>query len=150
MNQEISKYKLSLIYSCPFKKVVKTCSIEKARKIINDNDSSNNIELITVGMIFQHEECFNNRLRLQLFHKIIKDFSNTNICNELKFNKPYTNREQQIIRLVAENFLNKEIADLLFISNRTVENHRKKIRKKIVLNNGISIFWEAIRIELYK
>ncbi|HTM99078.1 MAG TPA: response regulator transcription factor [Pedobacter sp.] len=41
-----------------------------------------------------------------------------------------TNREIEIIRLIEGEYSNKKIADLLFISERTVETHRKNIFRK--------------------
>lgn len=41
-----------------------------------------------------------------------------------------TNREIEIIRLIERELSNKKIADLLFISERTVETHRKNIFRK--------------------
>lgn len=41
-----------------------------------------------------------------------------------------TNREVEIIRLIEKELSNKKIADLLFISERTVETHRKNIFRK--------------------
>ncbi len=39
-------------------------------------------------------------------------------------------REIEIVRLIAKEFSNKQIADQLFISERTVESHRKNIYRK--------------------
>jgi two-component system nitrate/nitrite response regulator NarL len=41
-----------------------------------------------------------------------------------------TDREIEIIRMIEQDFGNKKIADLLFISERTVETHRKNILRK--------------------
>ena len=41
-----------------------------------------------------------------------------------------TNREIEIVRLIENEHNNKKIADLLFISERTVETHRKNIFRK--------------------
>lgn len=41
-----------------------------------------------------------------------------------------TDREIEIIRLIEQDFINKQIADMLFISERTVETHRKNILRK--------------------
>ena len=41
-----------------------------------------------------------------------------------------TMREVEIIRLIEKEFNNKQIADTLFISERTVETHRKNIFRK--------------------
>lgn len=41
-----------------------------------------------------------------------------------------TSREIEILRLVAKEFNSRQIAEILFISERTVETHRKNILKK--------------------
>lgn len=41
-----------------------------------------------------------------------------------------TDRELDVLRLIAKEYSNKEIADKLFISERTVETHRKNIFRK--------------------
>jgi two-component system nitrate/nitrite response regulator NarL len=41
-----------------------------------------------------------------------------------------TDRELDVLRLIAKEFSNKEIGDKLFISERTVETHRKNIFRK--------------------
>ena len=46
-----------------------------------------------------------------------------------------TQREREILKLIAEGYLNKEIADFLSISIKTVEKHRANIMKKLDLHN---------------
>jgi len=45
-------------------------------------------------------------------------------------NSIFTKRENEIIRLIAEDHSSEEIADLLFISKNTVRTHRQNILKK--------------------
>jgi len=46
-----------------------------------------------------------------------------------------TEREAEIIRLLAQGLSSKDIGDKLFISNRTVDTHRTNIMTKLGLNN---------------
>jgi two-component system, NarL family, response regulator NreC len=46
-----------------------------------------------------------------------------------------TQREREILKLIAEGHKNKEIADLLFISLKTVEKHRANLMEKLDLHN---------------
>jgi len=46
-----------------------------------------------------------------------------------------TQREREILKLVAEGHKNKEIADLLCISLKTVEKHRANLMEKLNLHN---------------
>jgi len=46
-----------------------------------------------------------------------------------------SSREIEILKLVAQGMSNKEIADKLFISHRTVDTHRTNLMRKIEVNN---------------
>ena len=55
-----------------------------------------------------------------------------------------TSREREIIKFIAEGKTNKEIAGMLCISTRTVENHRANIMKKLNLKNTSELVKYAI------
>ena len=46
-----------------------------------------------------------------------------------------TSRETEVLQLVAEGMANKNIADELGVSVKTVEKHRKQLRKKLGIND---------------
>ena len=46
-----------------------------------------------------------------------------------------TQREREILKLIAEGYKNKEIADFLCISPKTVEKHRANLMEKLSLHN---------------
>jgi DNA-binding NarL/FixJ family response regulator len=50
-----------------------------------------------------------------------------------------TKRERQILKLIAEGYKNKEIADYLCISTKTVEKHRANLMKKLDLHNASAL-----------
>ncbi|MEI9808086.1 MAG: response regulator transcription factor [Bacteroidota bacterium] len=50
-----------------------------------------------------------------------------------------TDREIEIIRLIEKEYNNKQIAEALFISERTVETHRKNIFRKTTTNSVIGL-----------
>jgi DNA-binding NarL/FixJ family response regulator len=56
-----------------------------------------------------------------------------------------TNREREILSLVAEGKTSKEIAEHLYISVRTVEHHRASITKKLGAGNVADLVKYAIR-----
>jgi DNA-binding CsgD family transcriptional regulator len=53
-----------------------------------------------------------------------------------------TNREIEVLKLVALGFSNKEIADKLFISTHTVMSHRKNITEKLGIKSisGLTVY----------
>jgi len=59
-----------------------------------------------------------------------------------------TRREQQVMRLLAEGFSSKEIAEKLFISPKTVENHRTNIMSKLDLHSTMELVRYAVRLGL--
>lgn len=56
-----------------------------------------------------------------------------------------THREKEVLKLIAEGKSSKEIAELLFISIYTVNNHRAKIIKKLGLKKTADLVRYAIR-----
>jgi DNA-binding NarL/FixJ family response regulator len=56
-----------------------------------------------------------------------------------------TPRESEIVKLVAEGYSSKEIADMLVISIKTVERHRANILDKLGLRDRVALTRYAIR-----
>ena len=50
-----------------------------------------------------------------------------------------TNRETEVLKLIAEGYRNRQIANLLGISVKTVERHRANLMKKLDLHSGASL-----------
>jgi DNA-binding NarL/FixJ family response regulator len=61
-----------------------------------------------------------------------------------------TMREKEILKLLAEGCTNKQIADKLFLSVRTIETHRENIMKKLNIKNAAGLIKYAIQIGLVK
>ena len=59
-----------------------------------------------------------------------------------------TPREQEVMALMAEGFSTNEISEKLFISSKTVENHRSSIMRKLDLHSIIEIARYAAKIGL--
>ena len=55
-----------------------------------------------------------------------------------------TQREREVLKLLAEGYLNKEIAEFLHISVKTVEKHRANIMNKLDLHNASALTAYAI------
>jgi DNA-binding NarL/FixJ family response regulator len=64
---------------------------------------------------------------------------------EAEPSSPLSPREIEIITLIAEGKTSKEIADILFLSFRTVQNHRTKIMRKLNFKKNTDLVKYAIR-----
>jgi DNA-binding NarL/FixJ family response regulator len=60
--------------------------------------------------------------------------------------RPITEREEEILKLVAEGHTSKEIALLLVISVKTVERHRANLLQKLGLRDRLELTRYAIRV----
>ena len=58
---------------------------------------------------------------------------------------PLTDREAQVVKLIAEGHSGREIAELLKISEHTVERHREHILDKLELRDRVAVTRYAIR-----
>ena len=56
-----------------------------------------------------------------------------------KFGRPLTNRELQVVELVAQGKRNKEIANVLEIAPDTVEKHLSSICAKYGVNGRVNV-----------
>ena len=66
-------------------------------------------------------------------------------------NDPLSNlspREKEILQLIAEEHTSSEIADLLFISEKTVEKHRGKLMEKLNARNLAGLVRIAVKYRL--
>jgi len=57
-----------------------------------------------------------------------------------------TDREKQVLKLIAEGFSSKMIADILSISINTVETHRRHLLEKLEAKNSMELIRKAFRI----
>ncbi len=57
-------------------------------------------------------------------------------------------RELEIIQLIAEGYTNDQVSDKLFLSKHTVATHRKNIMAKLGVNNTAAIVMYAVKTQL--
>lgn len=78
-----------------------------------------------INAVLQNEIWFSKELQENLY--LDKQSTKNNILNELSF------AEKKIVQLIGQQKSSKEIAIMLFITEKTVENHRHSIMKKLNL-----------------
>jgi DNA-binding NarL/FixJ family response regulator len=84
------------------------------------------LEKIAAGGIYFSEE-------------VIDELQRTSQRKKQKEEAHITSREIEIIRLIEKEYNNKQIAETLFISERTVETHRKNIFRKTNTSSVIGL-----------
>lgn len=84
------------------------------------------IEKIAAGSVYFSEE-------------VIEELKRTSTRRKQNEDAHLTDREVEIIRLIEKEYNNRQIAEALFISERTVETHRKNIFRKTNTNSVIGL-----------
>lgn len=76
-------------------------------------------------------------LSAEITEKVVNSYLNTNNANQEPLTRwdTVTQRERQILKLIAEGHTNKSMADYLCISVKTVEKHRANLMKKLDLHS---------------
>lgn len=68
-----------------------------------------------------------------------------------KDNKPdvkLTKREKEVLELICKGYTNSEIAEKLFLSQRTIDGHRANLLSKVGAKNTVSLVTYAIKNKL--
>jgi DNA-binding NarL/FixJ family response regulator len=97
-------------------------------------------ELISaIRKVAAGQQFFSPEVTLSLLNPTPNNPLNTNLPELL------TDRETEILKLIAEGFSNKEIGSKLFISHRTVDTHRTNLMKKLNSSNIAGLISYAIK-----
>lgn len=60
----------------------------------------------------------------------------------------FTKREEEVLLLLRQGMTSREIADLLFVSEHTVKNHRKNMMRKAGVSNVIELLNRTVNLSL--
>jgi DNA-binding NarL/FixJ family response regulator len=81
--------------------------------------------------------------------QVLSDYFGGAAKRELKEQAdPLSQREKEVLKLLAEGHSNQEVADILCISRKTVENHRAHIVRKTGVQGQVGLTKYAARIGL--
>jgi PAS domain S-box-containing protein len=137
-NQNVWSKKELKNFKDELKKDVYKTNQSKTDEMIEDSFSRsfifNNKNKLT-GVVYMSTH-HNSDINLEQFSE------NDSIKNKkvkIKGEAPLTNRELEVIKLIVAELSNREIAEKLFISVRTVETHRKNIMQKLHAKSVISL-----------
>jgi DNA-binding NarL/FixJ family response regulator len=98
-------------------------------------------------LIFTINEVFEGR-HLHNFERIKKQAAQGIYFDAFRAKYKLSRRETEIIRLIKDGILNKEIAEILNLSQQTIESHRKNIHIKLGVNSRIELVNKAYEMNL--
>lgn len=81
-------------------------------------------------------------------NKEISELMIGNMADEGDSPKELSDRELEVLKLVSEGKTTREIAETLFVSNRTVETHRTNMMKKLNVQNTAELIKKAARLQI--
>jgi DNA-binding NarL/FixJ family response regulator len=94
------------------------------------------ISQIMEGKVYYSNEIANKLINHKLKELLLaEDNGSTRLIEGMDENTPLSDRELQIIRLIAGELTNEEIANKLSLSKRTVDNHRQNMLNKLQIRN---------------
>jgi DNA-binding NarL/FixJ family response regulator len=111
--------------------------------VLKDSDEENLIAAINT--------VFNGGFYLDspIADQVLSDYFGGRTRRELKRQAdPLSAREKEVLKLLAEGHSNQEVADILCISRKTVENHRAHIVHKTGVQGQVGLTKYAARIGL--
>ena len=105
-------------------------------------DASKEELLEAIKIIHEGGECYSKMVSDNFLKSYVKKYKAEHSLPE---NKTLTQREIEILKLAAAGSTNKEIADKLFISIKTVDCHKNNIVQKLKLKNTAEMVLYAVK-----
>ncbi len=100
--------------------------------------------LSAIHKVASGETYFSNEVASVMMEQYMPQSSSRRIGSEPSIHE-LTKREVEILRLIAQEMTNNEIAERLFISTYTVETHRKNLIRKIGVKNTAGLVKFALQ-----
>ncbi len=110
-----------------------------ARGYLLKTDAARDLHM-ALSSLLRHKTFFTSRVEDML----VKQFRKTGKNPTNRFRR-LTSREREVLQLLAEGKSNKEIAQLLALSLKTVDTHRSNIMSKLGLHSVVELVHYAIR-----
>jgi two-component system, NarL family, response regulator NreC len=76
---------------------------------------------------------------------LIEDYQHGDVPRRHDTLEQLTDRERDVLKLIAEGYTGREIAEILIVSPKTVEGHRTRITAKLGLRSRVEIVKFALR-----
>ncbi|MEQ8713069.1 MAG: response regulator transcription factor [Cyclobacteriaceae bacterium] len=107
-------------------------------------DSSRDTLIEAITKVYQGDKFFSDKVS----EVILKGFYENDISDKPKKTGDLSKREEEVLKLIASGMSNRDIADKLFISIRTVDAHRNHIIQKLKLRSTAELVKYAIKNQI--
>ena len=95
--------------------------------------------------IVSGNQYFTDEVKDKMMNSVLGNPEESEENSEAMLINSLTKREYQILKLIAQEYTTKKICETLFISESTVETHRKNLLKKVKVKNSIGLALYAIK-----
>lgn len=99
--------------------------------------------LKAINVVLQDKNYYSQEIAIKLLDSI-----ENNNTMQLRQRKILTNREMEVLKLIATELTNDEIAKKLFISKKTVNSHRQHLLSKLHAKNTAGLVKAAFRMKM--
>lgn len=120
--------------------------IERGAKGFLQKEISPEVLLFAIHEVHKNGYYFDKHISAALAKKIAGSGNSV----QTGHSEHLSDKEVEIIRLICEEYSNKEIAEKLFLSHRTIDTYREKIMQKIGAKNTAGVVMYAVRNDLIK
>lgn len=105
-----------------------------------------------IKTVLEGKKYYSNEVALKLMEPYTGDLSNktekTSVNRIDKRKISLTRRELEVLKLIANEYTNEEIAKKFELSKRTIDSHRQNILSKLQVKNTAGLIKYAIRLGL--
>jgi len=108
-------------------------------------DTKKDILIKAIEVVNTGEQYFGEKVSEVIFKGFYSQSKGEKIAKQ---NKDLSSREIEVLKLIASGMSNRDIADKLFISIRTVDAHRNHIMQKLKLKSTAELVKYAIKEQL--
>jgi two-component system, NarL family, response regulator NreC len=98
--------------------------------------------LLAIHTVHAGERFLDPKIATVLMDSYSRDLSEIDLFNQL------SEREQDVIKLTAQGYISREIANMLFLSPKTVETYRQRAMEKLGLDNRPDLIRFALKAGL--
>ncbi|MBE9584257.1 response regulator transcription factor [Mucilaginibacter sp. JRF] len=141
VKKEFTKVKIIILSALDHEKVIVKALKLGASGYLLKNSSPEEL-IFAIKHIYKYKQYICEEITTRFFDRMLTIPENVKTDNISDIT--FSSRDVEILSMIAEGFTNQEIADKLFTSKRTIENHRQQLIDRTGSRNTVSLIRYAI------